>query len=81
MKITIHSPGHKGSAAELWGIHIKLVAFLRKRNLRALRLYTPVHIDNSLTLMLESDVHFDLILGEIKSLLAQKVTWSFEVTT
>jgi hypothetical protein len=79
VKIIIRSPAHKGSGAELWGVHSKMGAFLRKRNLQALRLYTPVHVDHSLTFEIKSSEHFELILGEIRSLLAQKQTWSFEV--
>ena len=79
MKIVIQSPAHKGSVAELWGVHTKICAFLRKRNLQPLSLYTPVCVDHSLTFEIKRSEHFDLILGEIRSLLAQKATWSFEV--
>lgn len=79
MKIIIECPLHKGSNAELWEIHKKISLFLKKKNLSALKLYTPSSSENSMIFDLKSIERSDLIINEIKSLLASRTNWKLKI--
>ena len=79
MKITIESTDHKGSSAELWEVHRKVGLFLKKNHLKALEVYQPTHIGNTMVFEIKRSEHGDLVLDEIKSLLSSKTTWKIKV--
>ena len=78
MRITIESPDRKGSSTELWEVHRKVGMFLKKNHLKALEVYQPTHTGNTMVFEIKRSEHGDLVLDEIKSLLAQ-TTWNIEV--